>query len=382
MYFVRKILIIAITLLFVAASISSCTFNYNYDGSSNATQNDTENNDTGNTEEGEQDMTEREVTMITEIEVREFNKRSIYLAGGCFWGVEGYFQRVYGIYNTEVGYANGTTETTDYYSIDSTDHAETVKIDYDMSRISLEEILLHYFRIIDPTSINKQGNDIGRQYRTGIYYVDEIDIQIIEKVLSYEAEKYGELAVEFEELKNFIPAEDYHQDYLERTPGGYCHINLALAYEPLFNDEYVTPSETEISNLLDKESYDIMMNQATEAPHSSELNDEYRKGIYVDKITGEPLFSSSDKFDSGCGWPSFAKPISSSKIVEVEDNSFGMVRTEVRTSGSDAHLGHVFDDGPQESGSLRYCINGKALEFIPYEEMEERGYSDYMVFCD
>lgn len=317
------------------------------------------------------------------LQVNKENIRTIYLAGGCFWGVEGYFARVKGVVETETGYANGKADETDYHSLSSTDHAETVKIDYDFSVISLDEILLHYFRVIDPKSINRQGNDIGRQYRTGVYYIDEKDLKTIDRVFDYEKGIHGEIAVEKEALKNFVKAEEYHQDYLKKNPNGYCHISLAMADEPLFKEGYNNPeNEEDIKKKLDEESYNILRKNGTEAPHSSALNEEYRRGIYVDKITGEPLFASQDKFDSGCGWPSFSKPILTDRIEYKGDTSHGMNRTEVRSSGGDNHLGHVFTDGPKEKGGLRYCINGLALEFIPYEEMDERGYGDYKTLTE
>lgn len=316
-----------------------------------------------------------------EIPVKE-NQRVIYLAGGCFWGVEGYFKKLNGVFATTTGYANGNSDDTDYHRIDETDHAETVKVEYDMSKISLEEILLHYFRIIDPKSVNQQGNDIGRQYRTGIYYENEADIPVIEKMMRFEREKHGKIAVETSKLKNFVNAEDYHQDYLDKNPGGYCHIDLGLAQKPLFETSPTLPTEEELKKTLTPEEFHIIVNAGTERPFTSELNDEYRKGIYIDKVTKVPLFASQDKFDAGCGWPSFSKPILSSVIVEKVDLSHGMTRTEVRSKDSDAHLGHVFHDGPAESGGLRYCINGASLEFVPYEEMEERGYAEYMPLCE
>lgn len=327
------------------------------------------------------------------------NKKVIYLAGGCFWGVEGYFKKLPGVYETEVGYANGKTDNTDYSKISATDHAETVKVCYDKSVISLEEILLHYFRIIDPLSVNRQGNDIGRQYRTGVYYVDKADsaknsdtsnssdsannddLKIIAKIFAYAEDLHGPIAVEKSALKNFIKAEDYHQDYLDKNPGGYCHIDISLSSKPLFNEKYTMPSDNKLKEILDNTSYSVMRRSATEAPGSSSFNDEFRPGIYVDKITGEPLFCSSDKFNAGCGWPSFSKPITTDKLTEHVDTSHMMVRTEVVSKNSNSHLGHVFDDGPIEKGGLRYCINGAALRFIPFEKMDKEGYGDYKIFC-
>lgn len=309
------------------------------------------------------------------------NKKVIYLAGGCFWGVEGYFKKLHGVYETEVGYANGKTDNTDYANVAATDHAETVRVCYDKSVISLEEILLHYFRIIDPLSVNRQGNDIGRQYRTGVYYTDDSDSKIIDKIFHYEEELHGPIAVKKSTLKNFIKAEDYHQNYLDKNPGGYCHIDISLSSKPLFNEEYPLPSEDKLREILDRTSYNVMRKATTEAPGTSPLNNEFRPGIYVDKITGEPLFCSADKFDAGCGWPSFSKPITTEKLTEHIDTSHMMVRTEVVSKNSNSHLGHVFDDGPIDKGGLRYCINGAALRFIPFEKMDKEGYGDYKIFC-
>lgn len=282
--------------------------------------------------------------------------KKIYLAAGCFWGTQAYFKKIDGVVNTKVGYANGKTEDTDYIRVSSTDHAETLMVEYDEKRISLRKILLHYFRIIDPTSVNRQGEDVGRQYRTGIYYTDENDKDMIDNVYRYYEDKFGGIVVEVKPLQNFILAEDYHQDYLDKNPNGYCHVDLSLLN-------------------LDEESYSIMKENNTERPFSSELNKENRDGIYVDKQTKEPLFSSKDKFDAGCGWPSFRKPIGDS-VDYLEDHSYGMDRVEVRSKSGDNHLGHVFN----EEQGLRYCINGKSLEFIPYEDMKKRGYEEYMKF--
>lgn len=310
--------------------------------------------------------------------IKKSNLRYIYLAGGCFWGVEGYFKRIDGIFKTTVGYANGKSYETSYEDLNITDHAETIEIIYDFSKISLIEILMHYFRIIDPKSINKQGNDIGRQYRTAIFYMDDYSKEIIERFIEKKIEEIGKIEVIVEELKNFVIAEDYHQDYLEKNPRGYCHIDISVAEEPLISENYKI-IEDEV-NKLDDISKNVIFNSGTEMPFSSKLNDEKRPGIYVDKITKEPLFASTDKFNSGCGWPSFTRPIIQNKIRESRDESHGMIRTEVRSALSNSHLGHVFEDGPREDGGLRYCINGVSLEFIPYEEMDERGYSKYKIF--
>ena len=302
----------------------------------------------------------------------------IYLAGGCFWGVEGYFKRIKGVVDTECGYANGNTKNPSYEDVcrKNTGHAEAVRIDFDDNIISLEDLLIYYFRIIDPISVNKQGNDVGTQYRTGIYYTDEEQLPIINDALKREQEKYiDKIAVEVLEIENFYDAEEYHQNYLDKKPNGYCHINLEWANEPIVRSEnYKKENNERLKNRLTDLQYDVTMNAATEAPFRNEYWDSFERGIYVDITSGEPLFFSTDKFESGCGWPSFSKPIQKDLVKYKEDLSLGRRRIEVRSNSADAHLGHVFNDGPAELGGLRYCINSAALKFIPLEKMEEEGY--------
>ena len=300
----------------------------------------------------------------------------IYLAGGCFWGLEEYFSRIKGVTDTTVGYANGQVESTNYQLIHQTDHAETVQVTYDDNLVTLREILLYYFRVIDPLSINKQGNDIGRQYRTGIYYTNDTDAPIIDEVTKEQEEQFGQkIAVEVEPLRHYVLAEEYHQDYLKKNPGGYCHINVNDAYQPLVDpSQYEKPSEPTLKETLSEEAYQVTQHAATECPFQNEYFATFEEGIYVDVTTGEPLFFAGDKFDSGCGWPSFTRPIAKDVIKYYQDKSHGMERIEVRSRSGNAHLGHVFTDGPQEQGGLRYCINSAALRFIKKEEMEETGY--------
>ena len=300
----------------------------------------------------------------------------IYLAGGCFWGLEEYFSRISGVLQTSVGYANGQVETTNYQLIKETDHAETVQVIYDEKVVSLREILLYYFRVIDPLSVNQQGNDRGRQYRTGIYYLDEEDLPTINTVVREQELLNGrKIAVEVEKLRHYILAEDYHQDYLKKNPGGYCHIDVRDAEKPLIDAaNYEKPSQAVLRENLSEESYRVTQEAATEAPFSNAYDQTFEEGIYVDITTGEPLFFAKDKFASGCGWPSFSRPISKELIHYYQDLSHGMERIEVRSRSGNAHLGHVFTDGPQELGGLRYCINSASLRFIAKDEMEEAGY--------
>ena len=300
----------------------------------------------------------------------------IYLAGGCFWGLEEYFSRISGVLQTSVGYANGQVETTNYQLIKETDHAETVQVIYDEKVVSLREILLYYFRVIDPLSVNQQGNDRGRQYRTGIYYKDEEDLPTIYALVQEQERMLGrKIAVEVEKLRHYILAEDYHQDYLKKNPGGYCHIDVRDAEKPLIDAaNYEKPSQAVLREQLSEESYRVTQEAATEAPFSNAYDQTFEEGIYVDITTGEPLFFAKDKFASGCGWPSFSRPISKELIRYYQDLSHGMERIEVRSRSGNAHLGHVFTDGPQELGGLRYCINSASLRFIAKDEMEEAGY--------
>lgn len=300
----------------------------------------------------------------------------IYLAGGCFWGLEEYFSRISGVLQTSVGYANGQVETTNYQLIKETDHAETVQVVYDEKVVSLREILLYYFRVIDPLSVNQQGNDRGRQYRTGIYYLEEAVLPTINTVVREQELLIGrKIAVEVEKLRHYILAEDYHQDYLKKNPGGYCHIDVRDAEKPLIDAaNYEKPSQAVLKERLSEESYRVTQEAATEAPFSNAYDQTFEEGIYVDITTGEPLFFAKDKFASGCGWPSFSRPISKELIHYHQDLSHGMERIEVRSRSGNAHLGHVFTDGPRELGGLRYCINSASLRFIAKDEMEEAGY--------
>lgn len=307
-------------------------------------------------------------------------EREIYLAGGCFWGLEKYLSLLEGVVATEAGYANGSSEKPSYEDVcyRGTGHAETVKVVYDPGKISLDFLLEKYYGVIDPLTKNRQGNDAGRQYRTGIYYTDEKDRKIIEASLSELQKEYDvPVATEALPLENYASAEDYHQMYLDKNPGGYCHIGMAKfveaaeARDPRFL--YPLKSREELRKSLTDIQYAVTQKDATEPPFKNAYHDNFRKGVYVDITTGEPLFVSADKFDSGCGWPSFSKPIAPELLTDKPDNSLGMSRTEVRSRRGNAHLGHVFPDGPEERGGLRYCINSAALRFIPEEDMEKEG---------
>ncbi|MDM1406744.1 peptide-methionine (R)-S-oxide reductase MsrB [Myroides sp. DF42-4-2] len=318
------------------------------------------------------------------------DRREIYFAGGCFWGTEHFFQQVRGVLSTTVGYANGTTSAPTYKEVTTgnTGFAEAVKVVYDPQTVDFELLLDLFLKTIDPTTLNRQGNDVGTQYRSGIYYVNPEDEALISQKIKALAQTYTQkIVVEVEPLRNFYDAETYHQNYLDKNPGGYCHIGADLFEyarnaNPKKKQAYQRQEKEVLKQSLTPIQYEVTQNNGTERAYSNELWKEFGEGIYVDITTGEPLFISSDKYDAGCGWPSFTKPIDKKLIAKKTDNSHGMKRVEVRSNTGDAHLGHVFNDGPAETGGLRYCINGASLRFIPKAEMKTAGYEDYLPLLD
>ena len=306
--------------------------------------------------------------------------KTIYLAGGCFWGAEKYLSLIPGVVFTETGYANGRTENPSYEDVcrNDTGHAETVRVEFDPTKLSLTFLLERFFEVIDPTSLNRQGGDVGTQYRTGVYFSDNADEEIILGSIALLQESYAKpTMIEVKPLAQFYPAEEYHQKYLDKEPGGYCHIDSAkfeAARRAVDVSTLYRPADKDVlRSSLTELQFEVTQNGATEAPFRNEYYDTFEQGVYVDVTTGEPLFLSTNKFDSHCGWPSFSAPISGDLISELPDNSHGRERTEVRSSHGDSHLGHVFEDGPKEQGGLRYCINSASLRFIPKEKMAEAG---------
>ena len=240
----------------------------------------------------------------------------IYLAGGCFWGMEQLMQSIPGVIDAESGYANGTCEAdADYKTVckGETGFRETVRVEYDPEQVSLDALLLAYFYVIDPTVQNRQGNDRGSQYQTGVYYTNESARETVKRIAEIERGRSEKFFVEIGPLKNYYPAEEYHQNYLEKNPNGYCHIPRAemelfsrLRIDP---GDYQKPAAESIRDKLTAEQYRVTQESGTERAFTGEFWDKFEKGIYVDVVTGEPLFSSTDKYESGCGWPAFTKPI-------------------------------------------------------------------------
>ena len=309
----------------------------------------------------------------------------IYLAGGCFWGIEHLMASIPGVTDAQSGYANGrNAEDANYETICATDTGfrETVRVEYDPEQVSLDALLMAYFYVIDPTVQNRQGNDIGTQYQTGVYYTNDVARETVERIAAIEKSRSPEFHVEIGPLLNYYPAEDYHQNYLANNPYGYCHIPMeeirlfsSLRIDP---GDYQKPAEEAIRDKLTAEQYYVTQESGTEYAFRNEFWNQFEKGIYVDIVTGEPLFSSSDKFESSCGWPAFSKPIEEPSIVEILDTSHGMIRTEVRSRAGNSHLGHVFEDDPESPNGVRYCINSASLRFIPYAHMEAEGYGYLM----
>lgn len=315
----------------------------------------------------------------------------IYLAGGCFWGVQKYLDAIPGVERTVVGYANGEwdEETPLSYkdvSTGLTGFRETVYVEYNPEEVSLETILFAYFYVIDPTVKNQQGPDVGSEYQTGIYYTNEAAKEAVDRVVAIERERYapyGEFAVEIEPLEVFYEAEEEHQKYLEKNPGGYCHIQEGqiqwMTQIVVDAAEYAQRDTTDLYDRLTPLQYMVTQENYTEEPFNNEYWDTFEKGIYVDIVSGEPLFSSLDKYESSCGWPAFSKGIDVNTFFFIGDYQLEIPRLEVRSRAADSHLGHVFQSDAESPTGTRYCINSAAIRFVPYEEMEAQGYG-YLMF--
>lgn len=349
---------------------------------------------------------EKENMTITELD-QKYSK--IILAGGCFWCTEADFSHSTGIVSVVSGYADSEKANPTYEEVSghTVKAREAVLIHYDPKLITIEELLAKYWRGIDPTDAEGSFADRGHQYTSAIYYfTDEQKVAALKSKTDLATSKKftSPIATEILAYTNFYPAEEYHQDYKDKNPVRYNYYREGSGRNDFIKIHWQDGTTTTVSSVPDTTKVEtvhdwkhftfedkekrlkeltpiqikVTQEEGTERPFQNEYNDNKKVGLYVDIVSGEPLFLSTDKFDSGTGWPSFVKPVSGTNVTLHEDNSIFNTRVEVRSKIANSHLGHVFDDGPAERGGKRYCMNSAALRFIPVEELAAAGYSDYV----
>ncbi|MEW9698678.1 peptide-methionine (S)-S-oxide reductase MsrA [Paenibacillus sp. SI8] len=306
-------------------------------------------------------------------------------AGGCFWCMVTPFEELPGILGMVSGYTGGHTLNPTYKEVcsETTGHAEAVQIKFDPDLFPYEKLLDIFWRQIDPTDSGGQFHDRGSSYRPAIFYHSEeqrLKAEASKAALAQSGRFDRPIVTEIVPAETFYAAEDYHQDYHHKNPLRYKAYRKGSGRDAYIERHWNTAKDREArKEKLTPLQYEVTQNNATERPFTNEFWDSHEEGLYVDIVSGEPLFSSYDKFDSGCGWPSFTKPIFQGTVKEKVDTSHFMVRTEVRSQEADSHLGHVFPDGPGPSG-LRYCINSASLRFIPVDDLAAEGYGAYLRF--
>lgn len=306
-------------------------------------------------------------------------------AGGCFWCMVAPFEQLPGVVRIKSGYIGGHTQNPTYEQVchSNTGHCEAVQISFNPDVVDYTDLLDIYWQQIDPTDAEGQFYDRGSSYRPAIYYHNEEQKKVAE-TSKQQLEASGRftkpIVVQILPAEVFYPAEEYHQEYHRKQPQHYQRYKQLSGRDTFKNRYWGKDKENRIKQLTPLQ-IEVTQHNGTEMPFNNQFWNNKQPGIYVDIVSGEPLFSSLDKFDSGCGWPSFLKPLNKSNILEKADRSHGMVRIEVRSRKADSHLGHVFTDGPDPTG-LRYCINSAALRFIPVKEMEKEGYGEYLAIFD
>ncbi|MFX3623164.1 MAG: peptide-methionine (R)-S-oxide reductase MsrB [Ectobacillus sp.] len=303
-------------------------------------------------------------------------------AGGCFWCMVSPFEEMDGVISIVSGYTGGHKENPTYKEVcsETTGHYETVQITFDPERMLYEKLLELYWMQIDPTDPGGQFHDRGQSYQTAIFYHNEQQRQQAEaskRALEESGRFQKPIVTKILPASAFYPAEEYHQDFHKKNPFRYALYRQGSGRDA-FIKKHWPKDNAHLKEKLTPMQYYVTQENGTEPPFQNEYWNNAREGLYVDIVSGEPLFSSKDQFDSGCGWPSFTKPVMSASVKEKLDLSHNMTRTEVRSREADSHLGHVFNDGPGPTG-LRYCINSAALRFIPKEDLEKEGYGDFLI---
>jgi peptide methionine sulfoxide reductase msrA/msrB len=348
---------------------------------------------------------------------QEVNKEIATFAGGCFWCVESTFAKLEGVKSVVSGYIGGTEKDANYEAVSSgtTGHYEAIQITFDPKEISYSKLLETYFREVDVTDSEGQFADRGPQYRPAIFYHNDKQKDLANQAVAQLNEKnlFGKIIkLEIKKASEFYPAEDYHQDYYKKQPLHYAAYRAGSGRQsfvdkiknqfkkPLLDlddglervdvaelnarsdGKFKKPDQKVLLKQLDDIQYQVTQNCGTEPPFKNKYWNNKEAGIYVYIVTGEPLFSSQNKFDSGSGWPSFTKPLEKTNVIEKTDNSHGMKRVEVKSKHGDSHLGHVFNDGPIQEGGMRYCINSASLRFIAVKDLEKEGYGEYLKLFD
>jgi len=362
-----------------------------------------------------QNISEKNSEQLAQTEQKDSGKReTITLAGGCFWCIEAFFQEEPGVVSAIAGYAGGTKENANYLTVSKkeTNHREAVQVTFDPERVSLERIIDIFWTQIDPTDAGGQFADRGDHYTTAIFYHNDTQKTLAEKSkndLAVSGLFDEPIVTEVLPFTTFFEAEEYHQDYYLKAAdhynrykkasgrAGFIEENWAKeaaidflereraekeaaeqtsSVQPRDDYSYTDEEIEELLKNLDPLAYHVVAENGTESPFNNKYWDNKADGIYVDIVTGEPLFSSTHKYDSGTGWPSFWRTIDDDSVTLHEDNSLSTTRTEVRSASG--HVGHVFDDGPEEEGGRRFCTNSASLKFVPKEEMKEQGYEKYL----